>query len=132
MEDRFKFRAWDKKKLIYFDFTTIYGYEGEVSGVILPDTSTVLTYNEDQKMVGLNLNLKITSCTGHKDKNGKLIYEGDIVRCIFYDNKPEVTIIEWDKLAAGFTIAGYSMNIHGLHDVEILGNIYENPELKVN
>ena len=71
--------------------------------------------------------------TGLKDKNGKEIYEGDVVIALFYEEKePFKYTIEW--VNAGFRLckephSGYPLDIHGLHDIEIIGNIYENPEL---
>ena len=72
----------------------------------------------------------IMQYTGLKDKNGKEIYEGDIVKGYWYDHpKPEVMDIEWSDHFYGFTITKYPLGIHGLHDLEIIGNIYQNPEL---
>ena len=73
--------------------------------------------------------------TGLKDKNGKEIYEGDVVR-IWADPKDYngykghnyIGIVEWDEFILGFILS----DGHGLKDfefIEIVGNIYENPEL---
>ena len=73
--------------------------------------------------------------TGLKDKNGKEIYEGDVVR-IWADPKDYngykghnyIGVVEWDEFILGFI----SSDGHGLKDfefIEIVGNIYENPEL---
>ena len=82
----------------------------------------------------------VMQCTGLKDKNGKLIYEGDIVRD---EHSGAVAIIEWLSYA-------YSLMAHirGMDDYlpledicfaceastpfEVIGNIYENPELLEN
>ena len=73
--------------------------------------------------------------TGLKDKNGKEIYEGDVVR-IWADPKDYngykghnyIGVVEWDEFILGFILS----DGHGLKDfefIEIVGNIYENPEL---
>lgn len=73
----------------------------------------------------------LLQCTGLKDKNGKLIFEGDIV-----DILPEVEttgIIKWSDDLARFVIVYENIqcdfdNYYG-YELEVIGNIYENPEL---
>lgn len=85
--------------------------------------------------------------TGLKDKNDKLIYEGDIVKQLRFDKpfssnrKPKEVFctIQWDKRNVGFIISPinkrevyncYERNVtESYFDLEIIGNIHENPEL---
>lgn len=78
--------------------------------------------------------------TGLKDKNGKEIYEGDVIKCNpHWSNGDiyEVGVITWEKQRAGFmvnvgrlTVQGFkSLKMGGASHKEVIGNIYENPEL---
>ena len=64
--------------------------------------------------------------TGRHDKNGKEIFEGDIVQAF---GQPETRgTVEW--LSWGFTLKHFkSPDFSRPIEVEVLGNIYENPEL---
>ena len=69
--------------------------------------------------------------TGLRDCNDEDIYEGDIVTGSFMGNvfTEQVT---WNVRRAGF-IAGYTIdmgNYDGKSELEIIGNIYDNPELR--
>lgn len=98
-----KFRAWDKNKKEMFDPV------GEMD------------LNNDGVM----------QFTGLKDKNGKEIYEGDIVKdCSDSDLVFEV---KWDNDWAGYKLPEsfdeeYNYPISQI-TLEVIGNIYENPEL---
>jgi hypothetical protein len=71
----------------------------------------------------------IMQYTGLNDKNGKEIYEGDVVRCYHDEDMKSVFVIK-DFIYDVWTM---SQEIeHVQMEWEILGNIYENPELLKN
>ncbi|HDR3343509.1 TPA: hypothetical protein QCN45_001218 [Bacillus cereus] len=72
--------------------------------------------------------------TGLKDKNGKEIYEGDILE--FSGNVVALGIVKYNENFATFQAcngnSGWLFGNESGTNIEILGNIYENPELVKN
>jgi uncharacterized phage protein (TIGR01671 family) len=71
--------------------------------------------------------------TGLKDKTGKEIYEGDIVRYILDSIDPTEQIIYIEEVSfidGGFCVDGYTpVSILNDWECDVIGNIYENPDL---
>jgi uncharacterized phage protein (TIGR01671 family) len=67
--------------------------------------------------------------TGLKDKNGKDIYEGDIV--LYDDEHKEKHVISFGDGKFGIKLRGefWSFNVRYIDEYEVIGNIHENPEL---
>lgn len=63
--------------------------------------------------------------TGHKDYNGKDVYEGDILET----NKGLVALVTFDKADVFMLGDEHPDSMFSFSKMEIIGNIYDNPEL---
>lgn len=121
MYDRFKFRAWHK------------GYSDKnIKPIMLHDRiiGNCLGFKNQGQPV------ELMQCIGRKDKTGKLIFEGDIIDVsMSWNGKtlPHRGEIVFNKDFASFATKNEGgvtlLHNHCLHTAEIIGNIYENPEL---
>ena len=120
-----KFRVWDKRKKVMYtdvsfgDFDVWYFIEG---GRDIDEDFEVMLY------------------TTRKDKNGKDIYEGDIIKVELEDGYL-IGIVYWDKVGFNTEVMINETNINieywddinllrfYLNELKVIGDVYQNPEL---
>jgi len=133
MEREFKFKLWHKesKKWIRDFFLWSDGDSSGKNGIFLPGMGTGDIHQAKQE------EYIICQYTGLKDKKGKEIFEGDILLVKFNPeqilNREVIFRNSW--LVKGI-LGEFDFNLSEvLHESELVGNIFENPELvpdKVN
>jgi hypothetical protein len=99
--NRFRFRVWGKR----------------TKELELLDVACLCSYlDQDEDYI-------IMQSTGLTDKNGKEIFEGDLIE-VGYRMDYLITV-EWEQETASFSESVWQYP----DGVEVVGNIYENPEL---
>lgn len=116
-----KFRAWNGSKMLYPQFPK----DGYIN--------VPLEFSEDSSLVQEPQQSIYMQYTGLKDKNGKEIYGGDIVKSDAQEKPQEV---KWVDMMAGFEpfvdqipVAADSYSEWTITEIEVIGNVYENKEL---
>lgn len=117
MNDRLKIRVWDKVYENYWKEEEVYL---NIQWLLYPDNDNIH-------------NIEVERCTGLKDKNGKLIYEGDILLI----NGERWRVI-WNDEDCAFFFSSLKEVYHQpifqdfyMMTVEfnVIGNVHQNPEL---
>lgn len=138
MQDRFKFRYFNtiSNKMIectnYQNVDSI--FECLKQQVCYDNDISPLPYDH------IGNGLVFMQCTGLKDKNGKLIYEDDIVKIEYFDFeiKHRIGIVEWEDDGFCITyhnpkdtkVSGCSLvDIVNGDEQEVIGNIYQDSHL---
>jgi len=124
-----KFRAWDldNYQMYYQDRDNDSG-EGPIiwscshGGLFFEEPTPIPWYDPD-RIEYRRPNQEVMQYTGLKDKNGKEIYEGDVIS----DGKVNAPV-QWNDIGAWSWEHGEDWGMIFEEDVEVIGNIYENPE----
>jgi uncharacterized phage protein (TIGR01671 family) len=113
-----KFRVWDGKYLQYDDF-----YVDSDGDIITHETGG--DWGEPDHL-STKENWKLMQFTGLFDKNGKEIYEGDLLKVGDY-----IRVVKWISSLDGYDYTGWYINEYSndYSTHEIIGNIYENSQL---
>lgn len=131
MSREIKFRAWDKKSKCIKDLIGFKDCRKVIQVIYLDEDGdeTFAVVDKEQ--------LELMQYTGLKDKNGKEIYEGDILK--FYNDTDYMFIPGYTEVVfedGTFACKHFKYGIECLvnidvddMDITVAGNIYENPEL---
>lgn len=125
---KIKFRAWNKRKRRMFSVHDFGNYKEHSSLVYISDG------HPDANFIGDDRDIMLMQYTGLNDRWGGEVYEGDIVETA----TGHKFRIGWNDATGAWALDGLKEMVDKLPDgswfpeyryFEVIGNIYENPEL---
>lgn len=130
--DRLRFRIWDNELKEYVEYSA----HDSVRMCLHPDGDMGYLYHDEEiRKISQEESYVVEQCTGLKDRDGKLIYEGDILLSSDGSNYS----VEYDLHYARFLRRGKFNNAREFladlnssmaeNFLRVVGNIHENPEL---
>ncbi|GAN35657.1 YopX family protein [Lacticaseibacillus paracasei] len=121
MKREIKFRAYRKSTQ---NICNVLSIDFEKEWVLLSD-------GDEEDISDLDL----MQYTGLHDKNGREIYENDLLQCTSYtygngETGKTSLLVKYDEMSAGFIAGPYMLGkLMDIRKCEVIGNIFENPEL---
>ena len=138
MNRKIQFRAWDKKNKKMYKRAGISPHN-DLQYAVKQEGGGSRYFNFDdlhieQDSIYYPDDIILMQYTGLKDKNGEEVYEGDVLK---WDDTEETGYVEYMEETTEYVVdewkegnkrsKGHSLS--SVDEVEIIGNIYQNPEL---
>ena len=124
-----KYKAWDKTNNCWY-------MDGNIFDLNYSGSYGDFYFDNDNPYNMRDVDLEWVEYTGLHDCNGTPIYEGDIVRCGWHygdDFGEPVGEMEFTNQVVEYSIgaqgAGFDLNVHGMENAEVIGNIHQHPDL---
>ena len=122
-----KFRAWTGKKMFYQENQYLGSFIRRAVAEINLDHDREPREHESYLPNGGDIEEYLTQFTGLLDRNGVEVYEGDIIRNPW--DETEIGLVSYVDNAFMPSFAYSETASMQMEDGEVVGNVYQNPEL---